>query len=433
MQLDVYGDTLCALVTATALAANGNDVVLHVPDAAMLAELQRQQCPFRGEPDLADMLAEQIEERRLTFTTVSQPPAMDSATVFIAVAPSALRLVEEIVAGLAELRPRHWLLINQTTFPVHTTSKLQAVFAEQAKDIEGATLSAVSLPDVLQEGAAVKNFTRPDNIILGCDDERAERRMRELLRPFNRRRDGILVMRPEEAEFTKLAVTGMLATRLSFMNEMANLADVFAVDIEMVRQGVGADPRIGSAYLYPGCGFGGSNFSRDVKGLADTLARNGIDSELMRQVLLINEQQKELLFRKLWQHYHCDLRGKTVAIWGAAFKPNTPRIDHAPSLKLIDALLAQGVKIQLHDPQAIPLLSRHFAGVEGIQFFDDEYLALQDADALMLVTEWKCYWQPNFVRMKELMRQPLVLDGRNVYGPAVVRGYGFDYYGVGRR
>ena len=310
---------------------------------------------------------------------------------------------------------------------------MQQLFTELAEEVSGASLRAVALPDVLQEGAAVSNFTRPEHIILGCDDEQAESRVRELLRPFNRRRDGMLVMRPQEAEFTKLAVTGMLATRLSFMNEMANLADVFSVDIEMVRQGVGADSRIGSGYLYPGCGFGGSSFSRDVRGLADTLQRNGIDSELMHQVLHINENQKELLFRKLWQHFHCDLSGKTVTIWGAAFKPNTPRIDHAPSLRLIDALLAQGVRVQVHDPQALPLLARHYAGVEGISFHDDEYRALEDADALMLVTEWKCYWQPNFIRMKELMRQPLVLDGRNIYGPTVVRGYGFDYYGVGRR
>jgi len=431
MQLDVYGDTLCALVTATAMAANGNEVRLHVPDPAVLAELKRGQSPFRGEPDLADLLAEQIEEGRLAFTAVAEQPGNDSATVFIALAPGELGLAESIVAGLARLPAREWLLINQTTFPVHTTGKLEKAFADQAAD--GASLSAVSLPDMLQEGAAVKNFTRPDNIILGCDDPRAEKRVRELLRPFNRRREGVLVMRPQEAEFTKLAVTGMLATRLSFMNEMANLADVFSVDIEMVRQGVGADSRIGSAYLYPGCGFGGPSFSRDVKGLADTLERNGIDSELMRQVLLINEQQKEFLFRKLWQHYHCDLNGRTVAMWGAAFKPNTPRIDHAPSLRLIDALLAQGVRVQLHDPQAMPLLERRYAGVEGLAFYDDEYDALRDADALMLVTEWKCYWQPNFVRMKQMMRQPLLLDGRNIYGPAVVRGHGFDYYGVGRR
>lgn len=432
MRLDVYGDTLGALVTATALASTGNQVVLHLLDDGLLAALERGDCPFR-EPDLHDLLVEQVEEKRLFFSRIDTPPADNSSVVFLALAPNLLSVAEDIVRQIARLPARAWLLINQSTFPVGTTDALRALFYDVAANASDDACQVVSLPDTLQEGAALVSFTRPSNVILGCDSGAAEARVREILRPFNRRRDAILVMRPREAEFTKLAINGMLATRLSFMNEIANLADVFSVDIERVRQGIGADGRVGEAYLYPGCGFGGLSFSRDLMSLADTLASSGVGTALLDQVMAINEHQKEVLFRKLWCHYGRDLTHRTVTLWGASFKPNTHRIDNAPSLRLIDSLLAQGVRVQVHDPQALPEVQQRYAGVEQLVCFDDEYEALADSDALLLVTEWKCYWQPDFARMKTLMRTPLLLDGRNIYGPDSVRGHGFDYYGVGRQ
>lgn len=432
MQLDVYGDTLGALVTAAALASTGNRVVLHVMDEGLLAGLARGECPFR-EPDLHDLLCEQCAEQRLFFTSIDTPPDERSSLVFLALAPNLLPLAEQVVRQLAALPPRDWLLVNQSTFPVGTTEALQRQFRDAMQASDASRVKAVSLPDMLQEGAALNTFMRPNTLILGCDDDDAEERVREILRPFNRRRDVVLVMRPREAEFTKLAINGMLATRLSFMNEMANLADAFSVDIERVRQGIGADGRVGEGYLYPGCGFGGLSFSRDLMSLADTLASAGVGTALLDQVLAINEHQKEVLFRKLWVHYNRDLAGKVVALWGASFKPNTHRIDNAPSLRLIDTLLAQGVSVRVHDPQALAELQARYADVPGLQFCEDEYEALDGADALMLVTEWKCYWQPDFARMHGLMREPVILDGRNVYSPGGVRRQGFHYYGVGRQ
>ena len=431
MKLDVYGDTLCALVSAAALASTGNDVVLHVPDMPLLQALSAGECPFR-EPDLPALLLEQQQEGRLVFVSVDQPPADDVSVVFISLAPSALPLANDIVRRFAALPSRSWLLVNQSTFAVGTTDSFTAVFQQSLPEKSDARFVSVSLPDVLQEGAALQNFTRPAHFVLGCNNAAAEKLVKEVLRPFNRRRDGILTMLPSEAEFTKLAINGMLATRLSFMNEMANLADVFGVDIEKVRQGLGADGRIGDAYLYPGCGFGGLSFSRDLMSLVDTLASSGVASGLLHQVLAINEHQKEVLFRKLWQHYDRRLENKTVTIWGAAFKPNTHRIENAPALRLIDALLAQGASLRIHDPQAMPALAHQYMGNPNIEYFNDEYDAAKGADALMLVTEWKCYWQPDFIKLKSIMKTPLLLDGRNIYGPEYVREHGFEYYGVGR-
>ena len=423
MQLDVYGDTLCAVTGAAVLASTGNEVTLHPGDGTVRRELEQGACPFR-EPGLGELLAEQFDSARLVLGTPDQAPGSGCDAVLLALAPDALEQARAIVSRLAAQGGRTWLVINQSTFPVGTSEQLQ-------QQLDGAGVVA-SLPDLLREGAAVEGFARPGHWLLGCDDEDAELRVRELLRPFNRRRDNILVMSPRAAEFTKLAINGMLATRLGFMNDMASLAERLQVDIEDVRQGIGADPRIGEAYLYPGCGFGGLNFSRDVMSLADTLADRGASTELLEQVLAINERQKEVLFRKFWRHYDTNVAGRRVTLWGAAFKPGAARVDNAPSLRLIDALLAQGVQVQVHDPRALPALRAHYGMVEGLSLHEDPWEALKDADALMLVTEWKTYWSPDFDRMRELMRQPLILDGRNVYDPGFVRRCGLIYYGVGR-
>ncbi|WP_211242671.1 UDP-glucose/GDP-mannose dehydrogenase family protein [Halopseudomonas bauzanensis] len=268
---------------------------------------------------------------------------------------------------------------------------------------------------------------------MGADTPWASRLVAELLRPFNRRRDGIMHMRPREAEFTKLAINGMLATRLSYMNDMANLADSLDVDIERVRQGMGADTRIGEAYLYPGCGFGGLSFSRDVMSLASTLQHSGLQAQLLEEVLQINERQKESLFRKLWRHYDTQLEGRRVAIWGVAFKPESARIDNAPALKLIEALWAQGVQVHVHDPRALPALAEWAGERDDLVLHDDPYAAAAATDALMLVTEWKSYWSPDFTRLHAEMATPLLLDGRNIWDPGFVKRSGFMYYGIGRR
>ncbi|MCH8545008.1 MAG: nucleotide sugar dehydrogenase [Alcanivorax sp.] len=425
MHLNVYGDTLCALVTATAMASSGHQVVLRSAAGAFAEALQGGESLYR-EPGLAKLLKEQLDAGRLRWGALDEPPAPEVRALFMAFEQADEPVARDVLLRLAEQmagRTAPSVVINQSAFPVGTTEELQMLFPVG---------SVVCLPEFLQEGAAVQSFVRPARLLLGCDNERAELLVREVFRPFNRLSDHFLVMRPREAEFAKLAITGMLATRVSFMNDMANLADTLGVDIEQVRRGVGSDPRIGEAYLYPGCGFGGPGLSQNVISLSDTLAASGVGSELLTQVLRINERQKEVMFRKLWRHYDTALSGRVVAVWGAAFKPGTGRIDNAPILKLLEALWAQGVTVRVHDPEALPALRETYGARDDLILCDEPYLAAEGADALMLVTEWKAYWSPDFERLSKIMRAPLILDGRNIYDPAFVRQSGFTYYGVGR-
>lgn len=423
MHIDVYGSSLCALVTAGSLASTGHSVVLRLPEGDIARQLQRGECPF-SEPGLEVLLNEQRHNRRLRLGRMVDAPEDGVSTVFLALDLDDIELAHDIVARLASLNRRFWLVVNQSAFPVGTTDKLQQTLGDGG--------AVVSLPELLQEGVAVQQFMRPPQLLLGCDDPYAEALVREILRPVSRLRDQFLVMSPKQAEFAKFAIMGMLATRVSFMNDMASLADALDVDIEPVRQAVGADPRIGPAYLYPGCGFGGPSLSRNVMDLANVLEASGIGSQLLDHVLRINERQKEVLFRKLWRHYHTRLEGRVVAIWGASFKPNTGRIDNAPVLRMLEALWAQGALVRVHDPMALPTLRSRFGAREDLRLCTDPYEAATGADALMLVTEWKEYWNPDFGRLRLDMRVPVLLDGRNIYDPDFVRRSGFTYYGVGR-
>jgi UDPglucose 6-dehydrogenase len=431
MYLDVYGDTLCAIISAAALASSGNQVQLHLFDERLAEQLGEGRCPYR-EPGLPELLAEQVSACRLHLTTMDQPPSVQSALVWLALSPNLLAQAHEILRGLPAQPQRDWLVVNQSTFPVGSTEALQVSL--DAVDLENATSSAVvSLPDLLTEGAALRGFMRAEHWLLGTNVPWAQRLMHELLRPFNRRRDAVMMMTPREAEFTKLAINGMLATRLSYMNDMANLADTLNVDVDRVRRGMGADKRIGEAYLYPGCGFGGLSFSRDVMSLASTLQTSGFQAQLLDEVLHINERQKEALFRKLWQHYGTHLSGRKVALWGVAFKPESSRIDNAPALRLLEALWAQGVEVHVHDPRALPALAEWAGERDDLILHDDPYAAACETDALMLVTEWKAYWSPDLARLKAVMNEPLLLDGRNIWDPTFMKDNGFTYYGIGRR
>lgn len=426
MKLTVAGHNLCAQVTAAAFASTGHQVSLLVTHAEHRAALAQGISLWR-EPGLDALLKEQLVSGRLQL--IDQPEAPISI-LFLSLEPNQLAEAEALVDCLAQLPDQSVLLVNQTTFPVGTSEALEARLNAHASQTR--QRAVVSLPDLLQEGAAISGFTRASRLLLGCTSEWAETQVRELLRPFNRRSDHLRVMTPREAEFTKLAITGMLATRLSFMNDLANLADALQVDIDRVRQGVGSDERIGEHYLYPGCGFGGLAFSRDVMSLASTLENTGVGSDLLDEVLAINERQKEILFRKLWQHFATDINGRTFAIWGAAFKPGSDRIDNAPILVLLQALWAQGARVRVHDPKALPALA-DWAGVrDDLQLCDDPYAALEGADALLLVTEWKTFWSPDFERIRQALKQPVIFDGRNIYDPAYMRGLGFSYYGIGR-
>ncbi|WP_339846513.1 nucleotide sugar dehydrogenase [uncultured Halopseudomonas sp.] len=431
MDLDVYGDTLCALVSAAALASSGNRVCLHVSEPALAERLRLGECPYQ-EPGLSDLIVMQMDAQRLQFAGLNEPPGNKSTVLWLALSPDALDRAHSIMDELPLLPKRDWLVVNQSTFPVGSTEALQVSLERRCTNTDN-TCAAVSLPDLLTEGVALEGFMRADHWLLGTHEEWAQRLVYELLRPFNRRRDAVMLMLPREAEFTKLAINGMLATRISYMNDMANLADNLAVDIDRVRQGMGADKRIGDAYLYPGCGFGGQSFSRDVMSLASTLQHSGMQPQLLDEVLHINERQKEVLFRKLWDRYGTHLRGRKVAMWGVAFKPTSTRIDNAPSLKLLEALWAQGVEVHVHDPRALPALAEWAGERDDLVLHDDPYAAADGADALMLVTEWKVYWSPDLALLKAVMNTPVLLDGRNVWDPSFMKESGFEYYGIGRR
>jgi UDPglucose 6-dehydrogenase len=422
MKIHVYGDNLCALVSAALFASVGHDIWLCLPEGRVKQTLDADGEAY-PEPRLQGLLDQQRKEQRLVYTDLNEPVPDDLDAVFLAFAPKDFALAEQIVKNLGT-HQQQLLVINQSTFAVGCSTHL----ASHLSPLQ----SLVYVPDFIQEGMAIDSIARPNKIILGMDNPRAENQIREIFRPFNRLKDHFLKMSLREAEFTKLAVSGMLATRISFMNDLSNVADALGVDIEQVRVGIGSDKRIGEAYLYPGCGFGGQSFSEDVMNLAQTVSGVGIKSKLLQQVLQINEDQKEVLFRKLWRYFDCNLSHKTIGIWGAAYKPNTNKIDNAPTLKILEALWAQGVTVKLHDPVALEKIAQHYGPHDQLILCQTQYEAATDVDALMLVTEWKQYWNPNFRRLKQSMNHPLILDGRNIYNPYYLKDMGFEYIGIGR-
>lgn len=315
------------------------------------------------------------------------------------------------------------LMINASTLGLNGTAKLKAYLPEDRW---------IYLPDIIQEGNALQSVLQADQLIVGCDQDDAEKQIRELLRPLFPRQQQYLFMPILDAEFTKLSISGMLATRISYINDLAVVAEKLGIDIEYVRQGMAADSRIGSAYLYPGAGFGGENFSHDILTLSNAVSDTGVKSQLLSQVWEINEQQKELMFRKLWNYYHGNLKGKTVAIWGASFKENTARIQHSPIHIMLKALWAQGVTVKLHDPHALPEIEKIYGHRDDLIYCLDQEDAVKDAHALCVLTAWKQYASPNYKTLVQTMAHPLILDGRNMYDPQYVKSQGFAYMGVGR-
>lgn len=431
MAVVVHGNGLTALVTAAALAAV-RPVTLVCGNRESVDDVVRGKLPF-VEPGLVEALAKAQQDGQLQLAAFSGEAtiAEKSAVHFLAVQADERVFAEALVDALADT-PGDLLLVNQVNFGVGVT----AAFAARLSSLRtagGRRTAAASLPDFLRRGTALANFRRPDRVIVGTADAWAGETLLALLRPCIGADVPVLTMPAADAEFTKQAVNGMLATRLSYMNDMANVADVLGIDIENVRLGVGSDERIGSHHLHPGCGFGGTGFYQDLLSLKSTLDASGVASKLVDTAIAVNEEQKELLFRKLWRHYHGQLAGRTVAIWGAAFKPDTDRVDHAPSVSLVKALLAQGVNVRVHDPKALAQLRAHVGNDAGLLTCDDPWAAASGADALLVLTEWHVYRDPDFTRLVRAMKSPVLLDGRNLYDPARVRGIGFTYYGVGRR
>lgn len=419
MKIAVFGTTLHAGVMAALLAEYGNQIYwcTSVTCEENISVLSYQ------DQEVNHYLNKQRKAGFLTESPFSQIP-LDIEVYLFCFSPTQIDLALKTVEKLSErpiVHPR--LMVNGSTFGLHGTEKLKQ---HLPKD------EWIYFPDVIQEGNAINSVLNVKHVIVGVESSYAQDIMQELLRPFFRFSYQYLFMPILDAEFTKLSISGMLATRISYMNDLALVAEKLGIDIANVKHGIAADTRIGAAYLSAGVGFGGENFSHDILTLSSTVSETGAKSRLLEQVWAINEQQKEILFRKLWNYYHCDLSGKTVAIWGASFKENTPSTHNSPIHILLAALWAQGVKVRLHDPQALDEIAALYGNREDLILCADQYEAAQGAHALCLVTAWKQYWSPDFKQLQQLMQHPLILDGRNIYDPAYVKSKGFAYEGVGR-
>ncbi|MCM2348263.1 MAG: UDP-glucose/GDP-mannose dehydrogenase family protein [Acidovorax soli] len=440
MKITVIGTGYVGLVSGACLAEVGNDVLCLDLDQEKIRVLQAGGIPIY-EPGLQDMVQRNVAAGRLHFTTDVARAVQHGTLQFIAVGTppdedgsADMQYVLAAARNIGRLMTDYKVVVNKSTVPVGTADKVHAAIADELRQRGAQTpYAVVSNPEFLKEGAAVEDFMRPDRIIVGASDEQAILLMRALYAPFQRNRDRLVVTDARSAELTKYAANAMLATRISFMNELANLAEKLGADIEMVRQGMGADPRIGYHFLYPGCGYGGSCFPKDVKALIKTAAADaGLNLKVLTAVEDANAAQKHVLGHKIKQRLGEDLSGRHFAVWGLAFKPNTDDMREAPSLELLADLLAAGATVTAYDPVAMPEAQRVLGDEPRIRYAQTPNEALEGADALVIVTEWKEFRSPDFELLKARLKQPLIVDGRNLYDPAWVRSQGFDYLAIGR-
>jgi len=439
MKITVVGAGYVGLVSGACLAEMGNHVVCVDVDPRKIEMLQRGEIPIH-EPGLDAVVQRNAAAGRLQFTTDIAAAVGHGTLQFIGVGtpPDEDGSADlQYVLAAAEAIGRHMtdykVIVDKSTVPVGTADKVRARVAE-ALAARGVTLefAVVSNPEFLKEGAAVEDFMRPDRIIVGADDERATLLMRAVYSPFMRNRDKLVVMDVRSAEFTKYAANAMLATRISFMNELALLADKVGADIEWVRKGIGSDPRIGTHFLYAGAGYGGSCFPKDVKALIHAGRENGVNLGVLQAVQAANERQKQVMVDQVVARFGEDLAGRTFALWGLAFKPNTDDMRDAPSRVIITELLRRGARVQAYDPVAMAEARRVLGDLPGLILVDSQTGALQGADALLLVTEWKEFRNPDFDLIKATLKQPLVFDGRNLFDPLLMQVFGIDHVGIGR-
>jgi UDPglucose 6-dehydrogenase len=440
MKITMIGTGYVGLVTGTCLAEVGNDVLCLDVDARKIAVLQQGGVPIH-EPGLEPMIQRNVAAGRLRFTT-DVDAAVGHATVqFIAVGTppdedgsADMQYVLQAAHNIGRRMTQWTLVVDKSTVPVGTADRVRGAIAETlaSRNVD-IPYAVASNPEFLKEGAAVDDFMKPDRIVIGADDERAIGILRNVYAPFQRNRERLLVMDVRSAELTKYAANAMLATRISFMNELANLAELLGADIESVRQGIGSDPRIGWQFLYPGVGYGGSCFPKDVRALQFTAERAGAPLKVLGAVEAANETQKRVLVDKIVARFGNDLSMRRFALWGLAFKPNTDDMREAPSRVIIDALLQRGASVTAYDPVAIDEAKRLFAGVAGVSFAANPVAACEGADALVVVTEWKEFRSPDFDALRRHLRQPVIFDGRNLYEPDVVRSAGFEHFSIGRR
>ncbi|MBL8315093.1 MAG: UDP-glucose/GDP-mannose dehydrogenase family protein [Rubrivivax sp.] len=440
MKVTVVGTGYVGLVTGACLAEMGNHVVCLDVDERKIRLLNQGGIPIH-EPGLEAIVQRNAAAGRLQFTTDVAAAVGHGTLQFIGVGTppdedgsADLQYVVAAATAIGRHMTDYKVIVDKSTVPVGTADRVREAVrgALQARGLQDMAFSVVSNPEFLKEGAAVEDCMRPDRIILGCDDERATLLMRALYTPFMRNRDRLQLMDLRSAEFTKYAANAMLATRISFMNELALLAEAVGADIEMVRQGIGSDPRIGTHFLYPGTGYGGSCFPKDVKALIHTGREAGISLGVLQAVEAANERQKHVLVDKIVREFGEDLRGRTFALWGLAFKPNTDDMRDAPSRVIVAELASRGAMVRAYDPVAMPEAARVLEGTPGLSFAVSQDEALQGADALVVVTEWKEFRNPDFDAIKAALKQPLIFDGRNIYDPKLMQLHGLDYRGIGR-
>ncbi|MCC7325470.1 MAG: UDP-glucose/GDP-mannose dehydrogenase family protein [Burkholderiales bacterium] len=439
MKITMIGTGYVGLVTGTCFAEVGNDVLCLDVDARKIAALNDGGVPIH-EPGLAPLVERNVAAGRLRFTTDVDASVAHGALQFIAVGTppdedgsADMRYVIEAARGIGQRMQAPKIVVDKSTVPVGTADRVQAAIAEELA-VRGIDLhfAVASNPEFLKEGAAVEDFMKPDRVVVGASDERAIAALRAVYAPFMRNHNRFLVMDLRSAELTKYAANAMLATRISFMNEMANLADHLGADIEMVRQGIGSDPRIGYHFLYPGVGYGGSCFPKDVKALQHTATRHGHPLELLAAVESVNEMQKHVLIDKIVARLGGDLSGRSFALWGLAFKANTDDMREAPSRVIVEALAARGATIVAYDPVAMDEARRVFGEAPFLSYADSPLAACDGADALVVVTEWQEFRSPDFDEIKRRLATPLAFDGRNLFQPAAVRAAGLEYFGIGR-
>ena len=440
MKITVVGSGYVGLVAAACLAEVGNHVLGLDVNAEKIRILKEGAIPIH-EPGLLEIVRRNVENGRLSFTANIEEAVHFGEIQFIAVGTppdedgsADLQYVTEAARNIGRFMTNEKVIVDKSTVPIGTGDKVKAAVAEELMkrniDIH---YSVVSNPEFLKEGAAVEDFMRPDRIIIGTEDPKAVEVMKQIYAPFQRNHDRIVITDLRSAELIKYAANAMLATRISFMNELANLAEVVGADIEMVRQGIGSDPRIGYDFLYPGCGYGGSCFPKDVKALVYTAKEHGIRFKIVEAVEEVNKEQKKYIFGKVKKHFDNNLKGKTFVLWGAAFKANTDDIRETPAIDTALALHEAGAKVRVHDPEAADHFEQYMAKMNvPVDQFENKYDALNGADGLIVMTEWKQYRAPDFEEIKSRLKTPVIFDARNLYNTKKVLEQGFTYYAIGK-
>jgi UDPglucose 6-dehydrogenase len=432
VRICVIGTGYVGLVAGTCFAESGNDVMCVDIDEDKIERLRQGQVPIY-EPGLEELIKRNVEEGRLAFTTDLTTAVRHALVCFIAVGTpqgedgaSDLRYVHKVANDIATVMDGYKVIVTKSTVPVGTHKQINEIVSK----ITEHPFDVVSNPEFMKEGAAIEDFLKPDRVVIGAADERAAEIIKDLYSPFCRSGAPILVMDNASAEMTKYAANALLATKISFMNQVANLCEAVGADVTQVRQGVGTDSRLGMSFLYAGLGYGGSCFPKDVRSIIHSAEEHGLDFPLLRSVDDVNNQQKRRLYEKMVGHYNGSLKGRTFGVWGLAFKPRTDDMREAPAIGLIEDLLREGCTVQVHDPEAMDVAKQIFG--DRISYHRQNYEALEGADALLIVTEWNEFRRPDFDRIKRLLKEPIIFDGRNLWEPKSMLQQGFSYFPIGR-